>query len=205
MTGVVYYKEFEKIVSSLDHRPKLLLHSCCAPCSSYCLVYLLDHFDITCFYYNPNITDKDEYDKRVAELHRLVTAINSEYASSIRIIDGPYEPDVFVSAVEKENLASCPEGGNRCKMCFSMRLMKAYEAARSGGFEYYTTTLTISPLKDAKVINTIGYEIGGQMWLPSDFKKHDGYKQSIELSRKYDLYRQNYCGCDYSKGIRTNF
>ena len=197
--NVNHQKELEKIIASLEGRPKLLLHSCCAPCSSYCLIYLLPHFDITCFYYNPNITDKDEYEKRTAELHRLVAMLNEEYSSSIEVIDGPYEPDKFVSAAEGGGLATCPEGGDRCRMCFSMRLGKAYEAAVAGGFEYFTTTLTISPLKNAEVINTIGYGIGGTMWLPSDFKKHDGFRQSIELSRKYGLYRQNYCGCEYSK------
>jgi len=205
--NVNYAKELEKIIDSLDKRPRLLLHCCCAPCSSYCLIYLLPHFDITCYYYNPNITDADEYNKRVTELKRLVAAINGEYSLTgshqIAIIEGDYEPDRFIRAAQEGDLTSCPEGGERCRMCFGMRLGKAYEEARSGDFGYFTTTLTISPLKDAKLINSIGYALSersdGPLWLPSDFKKNDGYKQSIELSRKYDLYRQNYCGCEYSR------
>lgn len=205
--NINYAGKLDKIIQDLDYRPKLLLHSCCAPCSSYCLIYLLEHFDITCFYYNPNITDADEYNKRVAELRRLVATINEEYSLTdshpIKIIEGDYEPDIFIRSVTEQNLASCPEGGERCRMCFRMRLGKTCEVARYGNFEYFTTTLTISPLKNAQLINSIGYtlseETDGALWLPSDFKKHDGYKQSIELSRKYNLYRQNYCGCLYSK------
>ncbi|MBO4903696.1 MAG: epoxyqueuosine reductase QueH [Lachnospiraceae bacterium] len=211
MNRINYRKELDTLISGLSARPRLLLHSCCAPCSSYCLVYLLDHFDITCFYYNPNITDADEYEKRASELERLVGALNEEYSSRltsgipIQVIRGDYEPDRFLDAVRSEDLAGCPEGGKRCEMCFSMRLKKAYDAALAGGFDYFTTTLTISPLKDADLINRIGYGIadgGNVLWLPSDFKKKDGYKQSIELSKKYGLYRQNYCGCDFSKKTR---
>lgn len=206
-----FQRELEKITESLTDRPRLLLHSCCAPCSSYCLIYLLTHFDITCFYYNPNITDEDEYRKRVAELNRLVDILNEEYCSAasgnipIKVTEGEREPEVFLQRVESAGLADCPEGGKRCEMCFGMRLAKTYEKAAGLGFDYFTTTLTISPLKDAKLINRIGYSIaeqsknGGPQWLPSDFKKKDGYRQSIELSRKYDLYRQNFCGCDMSR------
>ncbi len=205
--NINYAKELDEITRTLDYRPKLLLHCCCAPCSSYCLIYLMEYFDITCFYYNPNITDEDEYKKRVAELRRLVAALNDEYSLTdshqIQIIEGDYEPDRFIGSVTDNNLAECPEGGERCRMCFSMRLAKTREVAGNGNFEYFTTTLTISPLKDAKLINSIGYALseGSEwpLWLPSDFKKKDGYKQSIELSRKYDLYRQNYCGCEYSR------
>lgn len=210
MNKVNYHKETEKVIASLTDRPRLLLHSCCAPCSSYCLIYLLPHFDITCFYYNPNITDADEYDKRIRELVRLSDTLNEEFAPSekitpIKVIAGDYEPEVFLEAVKKGGLENCPEGGDRCRMCFGMRLRKTYELACAEGFDYFTTTLTISPLKDAQVINDIGYAVAdssedGPMWLPSDFKKNDGYKRSIELSRKYDLYRQSYCGCIYSKG-----
>ena len=206
--NVNYATELDRIIGSLDHRPGLLLHCCCAPCSSYCLIYLLPYFDITCYYYNPNITDEDEYIKRYDELVRLAGAINGEYLtgndrSDIKVINGEYEPGRFISAVEGSDLSSQPEGGSRCEMCFGMRLGKTYETALAGGFEYFTTTLTISPLKNARLINSIGYSLQevpeGPGWLPSDFKKKDGYKQSIELSRKYDLYRQNYCGCMYSK------
>ena len=206
MNDVNYQKELEKIISMLPNRPKLLLHSCCAPCSSYCLLYLIPYFDITCFYYNPNITDREEYDKRIAELHRLVDTINEEYASSeffsapLDVIDGEYEPELFRKRVEEEHLESCPEGGERCRMCFALRLKKTHDVAAAGGFDYFTTTLTISPQKNAKLINETGIAIAKDVfWLPSDFKKNDGYKKSIELSQKYDLYRQNYCGCDFSK------
>ncbi len=204
MNKINYQKELEKIVPAAKGK-KLLMHSCCAPCSSYCLLYLLPCFKITCFYYNPNITDEDEYQKRIAELHRLTDTMNREYGSDIRVIDGEYEPQKFMDAVAAGDLASCPEGGKRCGMCFGMRLSKTYELARAEGFDYFTTTLTISPLKDAQLINSIGYNLAdvskneGPLWLPSDFKKNDGYKKSIELSRKYDLYRQNYCGCIMSQ------
>ncbi len=201
-----YQKELEKILSKLDHRPKLLLHSCCAPCSSYCLIYLLPYFDITCFYFNPNITDEAEYEKRFKELVRLADELsrqNDEYPA-IKVIDGGYDPKLFIEKARAQDLEKCPEGGRRCEMCFSLRLSEAYDRAVSGGYEYFTTTLTISPLKDAKIINMIGERIAqeggkGVCWLPSDFKKNDGYKQSIELSKRYNLYRQNYCGCVYSK------
>ena len=160
----------------------------------------------TIFYYNPNITDRDEYDKRIAELHRLVDAINEEYGSSeeftspVKVIDGDYKPELFLDKVSKGALETCPEGGKRCSMCFGLRLKKTYDVAAKNGYDYFSTTLTISPLKDAALINDIGYGLAKDVfWLPSDFKKNDGYKKSIELSRKYDLYRQNYCGCDFSK------
>ena len=204
--NVNHQKELEKITASLEGRPELLLHSCCAPCSSYCLIYLLPYFDITCFYYNPNITDRDEYARRVAELKRLTDLINGEYARTgappVKVIEGEYEPERFIDAVRAGGLGDCPEGGRRCEMCFSMRLKKTYELARERGFQYFTTTLTISPLKNAALINSTGYDIasaGGPLWLPSDFKKNDGFKRSIELSGKYELYRQDYCGCVYSQ------
>ena len=202
MNKVNHHKELEKIIQTLDHRPKLLLHSCCAPCSSYCVLYLLEHFDITCFYYNPNITDSSEYEKRLAELYRLASVMSEEHGAKITVLAGDYEPEKFLDAVAAGDLASCPERGERCTMCFRMRLSKAYEAASAGGFEYFTTTLTISPQKDAGLINSIGYDIaagGDVMWLPSDFKKNGGYARSVELSEKYGLYRQNYCGCEFSK------
>lgn len=207
MNKINYDKELEKIIASPDpcgkKRRSLMIHSCCAPCSSYCLIYLLAHFDITCFYYNPNITDEDEYDKRLGELRKLIALVNEEYGSSIGLIEGEYEADAFIKKVEECDLANCPEGGRRCDMCFRMRLGKTYEIAKEKGFDYFATTLTISPHKNAQLINEIGYAIAGDgegpMWLPADFKKKDGYKQSIELSAKYDLYRQNYCGCWLSR------
>ena len=205
MNNVNYQKELEKILDSItDPSQKLLLHSCCAPCSSYCLIYLLPYFDITCFYYNPNITGKEEYDKRRGELHRLVDALNEEYdpPHKIKVIDGEYESDLFIEKVKEQSLEGCPEGGTRCGMCFDMRLRKTYERARADGFDLFTTTLTISPHKNAQLINSIGSGIAsgndGPVWLPADFKKNDGYKRSIELSAKYELYRQSFCGCVYS-------
>ncbi len=208
MNDINFDKELRNITQSLTTRPKLMLHSCCAPCSSYCLIYLLPYFDITCLYYNPNITGKDEYDMRVSELIRLVGILNEEYDpiakgwGEIKVTEGEYEPEKFIDAVTSEGLENCPEGGERCGICFTMRLQRTYELAVQKGFDYFTTTLTISPLKNAKVINTIGYSIAGDgavMWLPSDFKKNNGYKQSVELSEKYSLYRQNYCGCWLSR------
>ncbi len=162
----------------------------------------MPYFDITCLYYNPNITDEDEYNKRLAELVRFCETVSK----GIEVIDGGYDPSSFISRVEAAGLAQCPEGGKRCEMCFSMRLGKAYEVAAALGYDYFTTTLTISPLKDAKIINRTGYAIAdahkeGPAWLPSDFKKNDGYKRSIELSREYGLYRQNYCGCEMSRRL----
>ena len=212
MNNINYQKELEKIIASQDRRPKLLLHCCCAPCSSHCLIYLMPHFDITCFYYNPNITDVYEYGKRLEELHRFIDILNGENAnredvSAIRVTDGRYESERFLAMVSEGGLEDCPEGGKRCEACFRMRLLETYEKACEGGFDYFTTTLTISPLKNAQLINDIGYALSGSgcetgdnkpQWLPSDFKKKDGYRHSIELSRQYGLYRQNYCGCVYS-------
>ena len=204
MNNVNYHRELEKIISG-EHNRKLLLHSCCAPCSSYCLIYLYKHFDITCFYCNPNITDKDEYEKRFAELRRLIGLIGTEYGCEGRIglKESGYDPDSFVQKVDTLGLAGCPEGGSRCEMCFRLRLEKTYEEAVAGGYDYFATTLSISPHKNARLINEIGYALaadpGGPKWLPADFKKNNGYLQSIKLSEKYGLYRQNYCGCAYSK------
>lgn len=204
------------------NKPRLLLHSCCAPCSSYCLIYMRKWFDITCFFYNPNISDEGEYRKREEELVRLVNELNNdpicvadgELVTSkpdypilpISVIRGDFEPGLFTDAVVAAGLEECPERGERCRMCFGMRLAKTYREALSGGFDFFSTTLTISPLKDAALINEIGEKIASSdkeespvKWLQSDFKKKNGYKISIELSRRYDLYRQNFCGCDYSR------
>lgn len=213
-----YQKELDKIIEriSLDSKqPRLLLHSCCAPCSSYVLEYLRSYFRITVFYYNPNISMDEEYRKRVAEQKRLIAAYNEMYqanqttASSvcqtaypIDIIEGDYEPEEFFTAVK--GLEQCPEGGERCFICYEMRLRKTSQLALAGKYDYFATTLTISPLKNAAKINEIGERIAkecGVSWLPSDFKKKGGYQRSIELSKEYDLYRQNYCGCVYSKHI----
>lgn len=178
--------------------PKLLLHSCCAPCSSYVLEYLSQYFEITVLYYNPNISPAKEYEARVAEQERLVKELPAKYP--ISFLAGEYHPEEFYRAVK--GLESCPEGGERCTICFEMRLREAAETAVKGGFDYFTTTLSISPLKDAKRLNSIGKALAeecGVAYLYSDFKKKNGYKRSTELSSQYGLYRQNYCGCVFSK------
>ena len=208
MNRINYDEKLSEIIRGLDHRPVLLMHSCCAPCSSYCLIYLMPYFDITCYYYNPNITDDGEYEKRARELERLADMLNDEFDpvrqghAPVTVITGRYDPDSFIEEVRSRGLEDCPERGSRCGMCFDMRLRETYREAERAGAEYFTTTLTISPQKDAQLINSIGYGIseGGERtkWLPSDFKKRDGYRKSVELSGKYGLYRQNYCGCVYS-------
>ncbi|MDE6750241.1 MAG: epoxyqueuosine reductase QueH [Lachnospiraceae bacterium] len=202
-----YQKELDKIIEGLssDNPPRLLLHSCCAPCSSYVLEYLRRFFKITVFYYNPNISVDEEYRKRVAEQKRLIEAYNEKNSHPIDIIEGDYEPEEFFTTVK--GLENCPEGGERCFTCYELRLRKTSQIASKGQYDYFATTLTISPLKNAAKINEIGERIAGECginWLPSDFKKKDGYKRSIELSREYDLYRQDYCGCIYSKIEREN-
>lgn len=178
--------------------PTLLLHSCCAPCSSYVLEYLSQYFEITVLYYNPNISPVSEYAARVAEQERLIKELPAKYP--IRFLAGEYHPERFYAAVK--GLEGCPEGGERCTICFEMRLREAADAAMRGGFAYFTTTLSISPLKDAERLNSIGKALAeeyGVSYLYSDFKKKNGYKRSTELSAQYGLYRQNYCGCVFSK------
>ena len=207
-----YQKELEQIISRKETQSmRLFLHSCCAPCSSYVLTYLREYFRITVFYYNPNITEDAEYHKRVEEQKRLIEALNREAAAAgryaapypIRVIEGAYEPERFFCMAE--GLEECPEGGERCFACFALRLSETVRCAAEGGYDYAATTLTISPLKNAEKLNEIGEKLcaeAGVRWLPSDFKKRDGYKKSIELSRQYSLYRQDYCGCIYSKTER---
>lgn len=199
-----YQRELDEIIDNLGKReevPALLLHSCCAPCSSYCLEYLSKYFRITLFYYNPNISPKEEYEKRVAEQKRLIGELNTVYP--ITFLEGKYEPEKYFFLVK--GLEEEPERGARCKVCFQMRLLEAAKAAREIGADYFTTTLSISPLKSAELLNLIGEEIGtaeGIAYLPSDFKKKNGYKRSVELSEKYGLYRQDFCGCVFSKAER---
>lgn len=199
-----YQKELDKIILQMTQRKKLLLHSCCAPCSSYCLEYLSQYFDVTVFYYNPNITEENEYQKRAAEQQRLIRAMNERQHTTISYAEGVYEPEEYLAMVR--GLEQEPEGAGRCERCFRLRLTKTAEYASDNGFDYFTTTLTISPLKNAHLLNALGEEIGektGVAFLPSDFKKKEGYKRSIELSKEYDLYRQNYCGCIFSKREET--
>lgn len=182
-------------------RPSLLLHACCAPCSSYVLEYLSAYFDITLYFYNPNISPQKEYVYRLDELSRLV----SETDSTAKIVAGEYEPERFF-AIARGREAE-PEGGERCFACYRLRLSASGEYAAKNGFDYFTTTLSISPYKNAEKLNEIGKEISevyGVDYLFSDFKKKNGYKRSIELSRLYGLYRQDYCGCIFSRLAKEN-
>lgn len=198
-----YQLKLEQILKDESNRGKrLFLHCCCAPCSSYVLEYLSGYFAVTVFYYNPNITESEEYRKRVAEQKRLVEAFNAEGKCGypIAFVEGDYDPELFLEAVKGHE--EDPEGGERCGICFGIRLREAAMLAAKGKYDYFTTTLTISPLKDAERLNTIGEAAGraaGVAFLPSDFKKKNGYQRSIELSKEYDLYRQNYCGCVFSR------
>lgn len=209
-----YQKQLEDVIShQKNHGKKLLVHSCCAPCSSYVLEFLREYFEITVFFYNPNISEDEEYRKRVEEEKRLIAAYNGQVKSGqfdgmhstnaareIKIIEGDYEPEEFYKVAK--GLEKCPEGGERCEKCFRLRLQKTAELAGREQFDYFTTTLTISPLKNAALLNEIGSEMAakyGVSFLPSDFKKKNGYARSIELSAKFDLYRQNFCGCAFSK------
>ena len=197
-----FQKELDKIIDGQiqeDTVPRLLLHSCCAPCSSYVLKYLAEYFSITVLYYNPNISPGEEYTKRVEEQRRLIEEMPVK--NSITLIACDYEPQEFYDAVR--GLEKEPEGSSRCFVCYELRMREAAMYAAEYGFDYFTTTLSISPLKNAEKINEIGEKLSaeyGVKHLPSDFKKREGYKQSVELSAQYNLYRQNYCGCIFSKG-----
>ena len=190
-------EELEKI-SKLDYTPTLLLHACCAPCSSYVLEYLSKYFKITILYYNPNITDSDEYSKRLNEITRFINQI--EYTNPVDIFDVEYNPNDYFNIVK--GLEEEKEGGRRCYECYELRMKKTAEVAQQNNYDYFTTTLSISPYKNSKWINEIGSKLQNKYnvkYLYADFKKRNGYKRSIELSNKYQLYRQNYCGCIYSK------
>ena len=196
-----YQRELEAVIKENESKsrvPRLLLHSCCAPCSSYVLEYLSDYFEITVFYYNPNISPAEEYEKRAAEQQHLIRELPAKHP--IHLVVGAYEPERFYAV--SRGLEQVPEGGERCFRCFRLRLEEAAKMAAEGGFDYFATTLTISPLKNAQKLNEIGEELS-ELYkvehLPSDFKKKNGYKRSVELSALYGLYRQNYCGCVFSK------
>ena len=187
-----------KAISDSGRTPRLLLHACCAPCSSYVLEYLSEYFSITVYYYNPNISERAEYDKRAAELERLISVQPAK--NPVSFAPGEYEPERFYEAVR--GYESCREGGERCFICYGLRLSSAADAAKKGGFDYFTTTLSISPLKNAVKLNEIGKSQSERVGVPylfSDFKKKEGYKRSIVLSREYGLYRQDHCGCVFSK------
>nr|WP_319489626.1 epoxyqueuosine reductase QueH [uncultured Caproiciproducens sp.] len=199
MVKINYQKELEKTIAGLHgETPSLLLHACCAPCSSYVLEYLSNYFDITIFYYNPNISPSEEYRKRVAEVKRLIAALPVKHPVSFQ--EGGYDTERFFALARGRE--DEPEGGERCFACYDLRLREAAQAAKAGGFAYFTTTLSISPYKNAEKLNQIGASLEkeyGVRYLYSDFKKQNGYKRSIELSAEYDLYRQDYCGCVFSK------
>jgi predicted adenine nucleotide alpha hydrolase (AANH) superfamily ATPase len=189
----------EEILSSLKERSSLLLHSCCAPCSAYVLGYLAGHFDLTVFFYNPNIMPREEYLKRLFWQKELLSRLDIQ---SIQIIEPDCDGDVFLAAAE--GFENEPEGGARCEKCFELRLRETAAAARALGFPWFCTTLTVSPHKNAARINALGQafqEEYGVRFLPCDFKKHGGYQRSVELSKKFGLYRQNYCGCLFSKTV----
>lgn len=201
VNSINYQRELEKLI--LDNQknnyvPNILLHGCCAPCSSYCLEYLSEYFNVTVYFYNPNISNDAEYNKRADELKWLIENMN--YTNEVKYIDGDYEPDNFYEIAK--GYEHCKEGSERCFRCYRLRLENTAKLATDiGGFDYFCTTLSISPLKNASKINEIGYELAHKYninWLPSDFKKKNGYKRSVELSSEYNLYRQNYCGCVYS-------
>ncbi len=201
MNKINYQKELDKIIEKnlADNKtPSLLLHVCCAPCSSYCLEYLSRYFNITVYYYNPNISEKEEYEYRLSEEKRLVSLMSFE--NPVKVIEGKYNPEEFFKAVK--GFENEPEGGKRCENCFRLRLEASAKFAKEKKFDFFTTTLTISPLKNADKLNSIGVQLAekhGVKWLYSDFKKREGYKRSIILSKEYSLYRQNYCGCVFSK------
>ena len=201
MNKVNYQLELEKIIGQITEKgevPRLLMHSCCAPCSSYCLSYLAEFFKITVFYYNPNIAPKEEYGKRVQEQQRLILELQVQY--KVSFAEGKYDPESFYKMAK--GLEELPEGGERCFACYQMRLREAAVYAKENGFGFFTTTLSVSPYKNAQKLNEIGLQLSKEYqipWLMSDFKKKDGYAKSVALSKEHNLYRQNYCGCEFSR------
>ena len=199
--GQNFDKILEEIIKeheALGEVPRVVLHSCCAPCSSYVIDYLSKYFKLTILYYNPNISPKEEYEKRKSEQIRLINTMETKY--NVDIIDCDYDNDLYESKIK--GLETEPERGRRCEVCFRLRLEKTAKMAKELGYDYFGTTLTVSPYKNCLMINEIGLNISKDInikFLVSDFKKRNGYKRSIELSHEYGLYRQNYCGCKYSK------
>lgn len=197
-TKINYDKILQELIKTLDYTPKVLLHSCCAPCSSAVISYLTKYFDLTIYYYNPNIEPYEEYLKRKEEEIRFIKEFPN--INKLDIIDCDYDNALFKDMTK--GLEDTPEGGVRCHKCYYMRLLKTANKAKDLGYDYFATTLTVSPYKNSQVLNKIGKVIEDQVgikYLYSDFKKNNGYKKSIELSKEYDLYRQNYCGCIFSK------
>lgn len=201
MNKINYQKQLDKIIDEIqknNETPTLLLHSCCAPCSSYVLEYLSQYFKITIFYYNPNIFPEEEYKKRVEEQKRLISQLPTK--NPVSFIEGEYIPQDFYNMAK--GMEDLKEGGERCFKCYRLRLEKTAKLAKEQEFDYFTTTLSISPYKNAPKLNEIADELSeiySVKNLPADFKKKEGYKRSIQLSSEYNLYRQNYCGCVYSK------
>lgn len=201
MNKINYQKELDKILLNISNSgalPRLMLHSCCAPCSSYVIEYLNPYFDITVLYYNPNISPVEEYEKRKAEQIRFIKEFDS--VNPVHICDCDYDGKKYEEAIK--GLENEPEGGLRCVKCFYLRLEETAKTAKKLNFDYFCTTLSISPLKNAELLNKIGKSLSEKYdikYLPSDFKKREGYKRSVELSKKYNLYRQNFCGCVYSE------
>ena len=204
MTKRNYQKELDAVIEQVTKEgrvPSLLLHSCCGPCSSYVLEYLSRYFAITVFYYNPNIYPPEEYEHRVKEQQRFIAECTFDHP--VQFVAGAYEPELFYDTVR--TLEDCPEGGERCFVCYRLRLAEAAKLADELGCDYFTTTLSISPHKNAAKLNEIGEELAGitkARHLPSDFKKRGGYKRSVELSSEHGMYRQDYCGCVFSKRER---
>ena len=206
MQKINYQKELDALINNIkqnEKKPSLLLHACCAPCSSYTIEYLSQFFEITIFYYNPNIYPKEEYERRLEELKNFLPRFDVALKNNIKLVVQPYLPKEFFDAIQINLFpeeAEEKEKGERCRKCYKFRLEKSFEYAKENNFDYFCTTLSISPFKDAEKINRIGKELSSEKtkWLPSDFKKNSGFKRSLELSRKYSLYRQDYCGCVYS-------
>ena len=227
-----YQKQLEQIIAQikgLSQKPSLLLHACCGPCSSYVLEYLAEYFRITVLYYNPNIYPPKEYERRLEELKTLYKKFPPVLQNDVKLVECDYNPDEFYDAVgtrQNPELANEPEKGERCRRCYEFRLKKTYDYAKANNFDYFCTTLSISPFKDSEKLNKIGEELGktkmsaetgaenassknelepgaaashSPQWLPSDFKKKGGFKRSLEISAEYNLYRQEYCGCIYSR------
>ena len=193
-----YDIEMENQIKTIPEGTKLLLHACCAPCSSAVLERIANHFEITIFYYNPNITEQEEYKKRIEEIKKLISLIHPKY--KVSLLEGNYEPDKFFTMAK--GLEGEPERGKRCYKCYNLRLEETAKVAEQHNFPYFCTTLTLSPHKNSNWINEIGENLDSNYqttYLYSDFKKREGYKRSIELSKEYDLYRQDYCGCIFSK------
>ncbi len=188
MQKINYQKKLIEFIDNLTEKPKLLLHCCCAPCASAVIDFLVDKFEITAYFYNPNITDEDEYNKRKNELVKLCKIYN------VNLVCEEPNSAYFYNLVK--GLENEPEGGKRCEVCIANRLKKTCDYAKQNGFKYFTTTLTISPHKNSDYINETGIRLS-ENYLPADFKKNDGFKKSIELCKKYNIYRQTYCGCTF--------